>query len=75
MFEPLTEGDVRKRGNLLYPLFLERCGVHMHRAVDAIGSGNLPLHRSACCACSAGQCACTTRSLTSAAAASGAHAP
>jgi GntR family transcriptional regulator len=41
MFEPLTEGDVRKWGNLLYPLFIERCGVHMYRAVDAIGSGNL----------------------------------
>ena len=40
-FEPLAEGDANDWGDLLYPLFLERCGVHVHRAVDTIGFGHL----------------------------------
>jgi GntR family transcriptional regulator len=40
-FEPLCKGDVSAWGNLLYPLFAERCGVHVHRAVDEIGFGSL----------------------------------
>jgi GntR family transcriptional regulator len=40
-FAPLLEGAVADWGDLLYPLFAERCGVHVHRAVDTIGFGNL----------------------------------
>jgi GntR family transcriptional regulator len=40
-FAPLTEGDPAGWGDLLYPLFAERCGVHVHRAVDTIAFGNL----------------------------------
>ena len=32
---------LRGWGDLLYPLFAERCGVHVHRAVDTIGFGSL----------------------------------
>jgi GntR family transcriptional regulator len=41
LFAPLTEDNPADWGNLLYPLFAERCGVHVHRAVDTIGFGNL----------------------------------
>lgn len=41
LFEPLAEDDPAGWGDLLYPLFAERCGVHVHRAVDTIGFGNL----------------------------------
>lgn len=41
LFEPLAEGAPAAWGDLLYPLFLERCGVHVQRAVDAISFGNL----------------------------------
>jgi GntR family transcriptional regulator len=41
LFAPLIEGDAAAWGDLLYPLFAERCGVHVHRAVDTIGFGNL----------------------------------
>lgn len=41
LFAPLAEGDPATWGDLLYPLFLERCGVHVHRAVDTIGFGQL----------------------------------
>ena len=41
LFAPLAEGDPAAWGDLLYPLFAERCGVHVHRAVDTIGFGNL----------------------------------
>jgi GntR family transcriptional regulator len=42
LFAALTEGDVTAWGDLLYPLFAERCGVHVHRAVDQIGFASLP---------------------------------
>lgn len=35
-FDALAQGDPREWGDLLYPLFAERCGVHVHRAVDDI---------------------------------------
>lgn len=35
-FEALAEGDVREWNPLLYPMYAERCGVHVHRAVDEI---------------------------------------
>jgi GntR family transcriptional regulator len=41
LFAPLVESDPAEWGDLLYPLFAERCGVHVHRAVDTIGFGNL----------------------------------
>lgn len=41
LFAALTEGDPADWGDLLYPLFAERCGVQVHRAVDTIGFGNL----------------------------------
>jgi GntR family transcriptional regulator len=40
-FSALAEGDPGGWGDLLYPVFAERCGVHVHRAVDTIGFGNL----------------------------------
>ena len=41
LFVPLAEGDPAGWGELLYPLFAERCGVHVHRAIDTIGFGSL----------------------------------
>ncbi len=41
LFEPLLDSDTANWGDLLYPLFLERCGVHVQRAVDTIGFANL----------------------------------
>lgn len=41
LFAPLAEGDTAVWGDLLYPLFAERCGVHVQRAVDTIGFGSL----------------------------------
>jgi GntR family transcriptional regulator len=41
LFAPLATGDPAGWGDLLYPLFAECCGVHVHRAVDTIGFGNL----------------------------------
>jgi GntR family transcriptional regulator len=37
----MTDGDPAAWGDLLYPAFAERCGVHVHRAVDTIGFGSL----------------------------------
>ncbi len=41
LFAPLADGDPADWGDLLYPAFAERCGVHVHRAVDTIGFGSL----------------------------------
>jgi GntR family transcriptional regulator len=41
LFEALAHGSPADWGDLLYPLFAERCGVHVHRAVDTISFGNL----------------------------------
>lgn len=40
-FAPLVDADPSGWGDLLYPLFAERCGVHVHRAVDSIAFGSL----------------------------------
>ncbi len=40
-FELLAAGDPGDWGDLLYPLYAERCGVQVHRAVDEIGFGSL----------------------------------
>ncbi len=36
VFQPLAEDDTAAWGDLLYPMFAERCGVHVHRVVDEI---------------------------------------
>lgn len=36
LFEPLADGPMQSWGDLLYPLYAERCGIHVHRAVDEI---------------------------------------
>ncbi len=43
LFEPLLSPGhpTADWGDLLYPLFAQRCGVHVHRAVDSIGFGQL----------------------------------
>lgn len=41
LFSRLATGDPAGWSDLLYPLFAERCGVHVHRAVDTIGFGSL----------------------------------
>lgn len=41
LFAALAQGEAAGWGDLLYPLFAERCGVHVHRAVDTIGFGSL----------------------------------
>ena len=41
LFAPLLDGDTSDWGDLLYPLFAERCGVFVHRAVDEIAFGAL----------------------------------
>jgi GntR family transcriptional regulator len=41
LFAPLLEGDTSDWGDLLYPLFAQRCGVHVYRAVDEIAFGVL----------------------------------
>jgi GntR family transcriptional regulator len=40
-FEPLAASNSGDWGDLLYPLYAERCGVRVHRAVDEIGFGRL----------------------------------
>ncbi|WP_157268138.1 GntR family transcriptional regulator [Azohydromonas aeria] len=37
LFSTLASGDPADWGDLLYPLFASRCGVHVHRAQDVIG--------------------------------------
>lgn len=41
LFSALASGDPADWGDLLYPCFAERCGVHVHRAVDEIRFGQL----------------------------------
>jgi GntR family transcriptional regulator len=41
LFDALATGAMADWGDLLYPLFAERCGVHVTRAVDEIGFGLL----------------------------------
>lgn len=36
-FAALADGPTTDWGDLLYPLYAGRCGIHVHRAVDAIG--------------------------------------
>jgi GntR family transcriptional regulator len=41
LFSALQALPVSEWADLLYPMFAERCGVHVHRAVDTIGFGSL----------------------------------
>lgn len=41
LFARLADDDTAAWGDLLYPLFAERCGVHVHRVVDEIAFGAL----------------------------------
>ncbi len=41
LFAALVDGDLSGWGDLLYPMFAERCGVHVHRAVDSIAFSQL----------------------------------
>src|SRR5687767_14530199 len=62
LFAALAEGGVAGWGDLLYPLFAERCKVHVHRAVDEIGFGALTAAQAKFLALSAGHpCALVTR--------------
>jgi GntR family transcriptional regulator len=61
-FAALVEGDAADWGDLLYPLFAERCGIHVHRAVDSIGFGVLPAAAARTLRLDAGHpCAVVTR--------------
>lgn len=62
LFGELAEGDTGSWGDLLYPLFAERCGVHVHRAVDEIAFGVLTAAQARHLALPAGHpCALVTR--------------
>lgn len=41
LFATLADSDTAGWGDLLYPLFAERCGVYVHRAVDTITFASL----------------------------------
>lgn len=40
-FAALADDDSNGWGDLLYPMYAQRCGVRIHRAVDSIGFGRL----------------------------------
>lgn len=61
-FAALAEGDPTDWGDLLYPLFAERCGVHVTRATDEIAFGTLTAPQGRALQLSAGHpCALVTR--------------
>ncbi len=63
LFAPLADSDTAAWGDLLYPLFAERCGVHVHRAVDEIGFAALTAAQARHLALAAGHpCALVSRS-------------
>lgn len=41
LFQSLAQGDTHEWGDLLYPMFADRCAVHVQRAVDEIAFGVL----------------------------------
>lgn len=62
LFGELAQGDMGAWGDLLYPLFAERCGVHVSRAVDEIAFGALTAAQARQLALPAGHpCALVTR--------------
>lgn len=63
LFARLAEDDTAAWGDLLYPLFAERCGVHVHRAIDEISFGVLTAGQARHLSLAAGHpCALVTRS-------------
>lgn len=61
-FGELASSDTSTWGDLLYPLFAERCGIYIHRAVDEIAFGVLTAAQARQLALSAGHpCALVTR--------------
>jgi len=61
-FAALAEGDPGEWGDLLYPLFGQRCGVHVHRATDSIAFDVLPAAAAKALHLPAGHpCACVRR--------------
>ena len=63
VFSPLLESDTSKWGDLLYPVFADHCGVHVHRAVDEITFGSLTVPQARYLALKAGHpCAVVSRS-------------
>jgi GntR family transcriptional regulator len=46
LFDPLAATPLTEWGDLLYPLFVERCGVAVTRAVDEIAFAPLTAHQS-----------------------------
>lgn len=62
LFQRLADGDPGDWGDLLYPLFAERCGVHVARAVDEITFGTFTAAQAKRLHLSAGHpCAVVTR--------------
>ncbi len=62
LFALLAEGDPADWGDLLYPAYAERCGVHVHRAVDTITFGRLGAAHARALRLPAGHpCACVQR--------------
>ncbi len=62
LFAALSEGSTADWGDLLYPQFAQRCGVHVARAVDEIGFGSLSAPQARSLALPAGHpCASVTR--------------
>ena len=62
LFTALLDGDSAGWGNLLYPMFAERCHVHITRAVDEIAFARLSASQASRLQLSAGHpCAVVTR--------------
>jgi GntR family transcriptional regulator len=62
LFQPLAGGDTDAWGDLLYPLYAERCAVHIHRAMDEISFASLTAAQARNLALMAGHpCARVTR--------------
>ncbi len=62
LFDALADGPTAAWGDLLYPLFAQRCGVHVARAVDEIAFGTATAAQARALQLSAGHpCAVVTR--------------
>lgn len=61
-FAALAGDDPSGWGDLLYPMFAARCGVHVHRALDTVAFGSLPAAAARALALPAGHpCVVVTR--------------
>lgn len=47
LFQPLADTPTAEWGDLFYPMYAQRCGVHVQRATDEIGFGTLTAAQSA----------------------------